>query len=482
MHQLKLFGGVSISPIRRAVALGAAMAVIGASLVSTMPAQAAASTCTVTYVIPNDWASGFTANVTIGSTIAVNGWTLGWTFPGNQLITTGWNGTFTQTGSAVSVKNASFNGTIVAGGSVGIGFNANYSGANAKPTAFTLNGVACGGSGPTPSPSTGPSLSASPSTRPSSTPVPPTASPSASRSGPTTSPASPTPSASPSGSQYTGFATWFSGIGGSSYGGCGLAQADLDTQYFVALNVQNTPGDYSSMFPRPITGANLSKIGLFNNGLNCGRWVQVVIGNDCNGTNDGAAGQPFCRGGTGLFSDKYNGAVLNMVVADSCQDGNAWCRDSQYHLDLSRNSLNQFLINGVPVGDMDPAHWNNRQISWKFIPAPSYTGDIQLGFIRDAQPWWAAIAIKHLQNGIHGVDFWNGSSWVKASMDSDMGDDYIIGPTSTTNGVAGTSYQIRVYDASDQLINGGRIYSFSLPSSCSPQCPNAFNAVTYTAS
>jgi hypothetical protein len=248
----------------------------------------------------------------------------------------------------------------------------------------------------------------------------------------------------------------------------------------VALNVQNTPGDYSSMFPRPITGANLSKIGLFNNGLNCGRWVQVVIGNDCNGTNDGAAGQPFCRGGTGLFADKYNGAVLNMVVADSCQDGNAWCRDSQYHLDLSRNSLNQFLINGVPVGDMDPAHWNNRQLSWQFIPAPNYTGDIQVGFIRDAQPWWAAIAIKHLQNGIHGVDFWNGSSWVKAGMDSDMGNDYIIGPTSTTNGVAGTSYQIRVYDASDQLINGGRIYSFSLPSSCSPQCPNPFNAVTYT--
>ena len=482
MYQLKLFGGVRISPIRAAVALGAVVAVMGVSLVGTVPAQAAASTCTVTYVIANDWGSGFTANVTIGSATAVNGWTLGWTFPGNQIITTGWNGTFTQTGNAVSVKNASYNGAIGAGGTTGIGFNASYSGPNANPTAFTLNGIACGGSGPTPAPSTRPSSTpvpptASPSTRPSSTPVPPTASPST-RPSSTVVP----PTASPSGSQYTGFATWFSGIGGTSYGGCGLAQADLDTQYFVALNVQNTPGDYTSMFPRPISGANLSKIGMFNNGLNCGRWVQVVIGDYCNGINDGAAGQPFCRGGTGLVSDKYNGAVLNMVVADSCQDANAWCRDSQYHLDLSRNSLNQFLINGVPVGDMDPAHWNNRQIHWQFIPAPNYTGDVQIGFIRDAQPWWAAIAIKHLQNGMHGVDFWNGSSWVKASMDSDMGNDYIIGPTSTTNGVAGTSYQIRVYDASDRLINGGRIYSFSLPSSCSPQCPNAFNAVTYTVS
>ncbi len=78
------------------------------------------------------------------------------------------------------------------------------------------------------------------------------------------------------------------------------------------------------------------------------------------------------------------------------------------------------------------------------------------------------------------MDYCNGSSWVKAGMDSDMGNDYVIGPTTTTNGVAGTSYKIRVHDASDQLLNSGRIYSFSLPSSCSTRCPNAFNAVTYT--
>src|ERR1035437_9692104 len=353
MHQLKMFGGVRISPIRAAVALGAALAVIGVSLVGTAPAQAAASPCTVTYVNANDWGTGFTANVTIGSSTAVNGWTLSWTFPGNQVLTNGWNGTFTQTGQSVSVKNASYNGTIGAGGTVGIGFQASYSGANVKPTAFALNGIACGGS-PTPAPSTPASPTASLSTRPSPTasvsrPASPTASLSRSPSPTASLSRSASPTASPSGSQYTGFATWFSGIGGTSYGGCGLAQADLDTQYFVALNVQNTPGDYTSMFPRPISGANLSKIGMFNNGLNCGRWVQVVIGNDCNGVNDGAAGQPFCRGGTGLFSDKYNGAVLNMVVADSCQDTNAWCRDSQYPLDLSRNSLNNFLINGVPV-------------------------------------------------------------------------------------------------------------------------------------
>jgi cellulase/cellobiase CelA1 len=78
------------------------------------------------------------------STTAINGWTLTWTFPGNQTITNLWNGTYTQSGTSVSVTNASFNATIGAnGGTVNFGFNANYSGTNAKPTSFKLNGATC---------------------------------------------------------------------------------------------------------------------------------------------------------------------------------------------------------------------------------------------------------------------------------------------------------------------------------------------------
>jgi hypothetical protein len=97
-------------------------------------------------VIQSDWGSGCTVSVTItnNSTTAVNGWTLAWTFPGNQTITNLWNGTYTQSGASVSVKDAGFNASIPAsGGSVNFGFNANYSGSNAKPTSFTLNGTAC---------------------------------------------------------------------------------------------------------------------------------------------------------------------------------------------------------------------------------------------------------------------------------------------------------------------------------------------------
>ena len=43
----------------------------------------------------------------------------------------------------------------------------------------------------------------------------------------------------PSPAMYTGNSTWFSSLG-QPYGGCGVPQANLDTQNFVALNVQNT--------------------------------------------------------------------------------------------------------------------------------------------------------------------------------------------------------------------------------------------------
>jgi enterochelin esterase-like enzyme len=93
----------------------------------------------------NDWGSGATVNITIknNGSATINGWTLEWTFPGNQKITNMWNATYTQSGAAVTVKNASYNSAIPAKGSVTFGFNLSYSGSNAKPAGFTLNGTAC---------------------------------------------------------------------------------------------------------------------------------------------------------------------------------------------------------------------------------------------------------------------------------------------------------------------------------------------------
>jgi endo-1,4-beta-xylanase len=114
---------------------------------SPSPTSTATGTaaCKVTYKNTNQWNTGFQGDVLIANTgsTAITSWTLKWTFANGQTITQLWNGAYTQSGSAVTVTNASWNGAIAAGGSVDVGFLANWSGTNTNPTAFTLNGSAC---------------------------------------------------------------------------------------------------------------------------------------------------------------------------------------------------------------------------------------------------------------------------------------------------------------------------------------------------
>jgi hypothetical protein len=101
-------------------------------------------TCGVTYA-PTSWGNGFTANVTVtnASASAVSGWTLGWSFAGNQRATSWWNTAITQNGTAVTARDLGHNGSIPPNGSQSFGFQGTYSGTNASPTSFTLNGTAC---------------------------------------------------------------------------------------------------------------------------------------------------------------------------------------------------------------------------------------------------------------------------------------------------------------------------------------------------
>ncbi|WP_432081940.1 glycoside hydrolase family 6 protein [Streptomyces sp. WAC 04229] len=107
-------------------------------------AGAAAAACTVDYKVQNDWGSGFTAAVTVTNNgAATSNWSLGWTYAGSQKVTNGWNAKVSQSGAAVTAANESYNGTLATGGSASFGFQATYSGANAVPATFTLNGVTC---------------------------------------------------------------------------------------------------------------------------------------------------------------------------------------------------------------------------------------------------------------------------------------------------------------------------------------------------
>jgi len=107
------------------------------------------ASCRVLYTVTNQWQDGFTADVSFAYTgAALNGWTLTWSYDGNQQLTNAWNTRATQQGARVSAADAGWNASIASGGQASFGFQASYSGTNNVPTAFALNGIPCTVSGP----------------------------------------------------------------------------------------------------------------------------------------------------------------------------------------------------------------------------------------------------------------------------------------------------------------------------------------------
>jgi hypothetical protein len=112
---------------------------------ATVPPTGA--TCSVAYIIANQWNSGFQTNITItnNGTTAIQGYNLVWNYAAGQTVSSGWNANFSQTGTTVTAANVAsyWNGTIQPGGSVSFGFQGSHSGSNPAPTTFTLNGTTC---------------------------------------------------------------------------------------------------------------------------------------------------------------------------------------------------------------------------------------------------------------------------------------------------------------------------------------------------
>jgi hypothetical protein len=148
-------------------AFAAALALpVGLTVATSGSAHAADIQCSVDYTT-QDWGSGFTANAKItnlGSS-AISGWTLTYSYSGNQTLQSGWNGTWSQSGKNVTVKSLDWNKTIAANGNLTTSANFNYSGTNTAPTSFSVNGTVCGGKHQAPlpvltSPSAGDTFSA----------------------------------------------------------------------------------------------------------------------------------------------------------------------------------------------------------------------------------------------------------------------------------------------------------------------------------
>jgi Glycosyl hydrolase family 62/Cellulose binding domain len=152
------------------VLASAGAALLGsAALAVALPASAAAAGCAVTYTVGSEWQGGFTAGVSVKNLgDPLNGWSLTWTFAAGQTVSQAWSTDLTQSGSAVTARNVSYNGAIATNGEVSFGFNGASTGSNPVPTAFALNGVACTGQ---------PTTTTPPVTPPSEPPVTPTTPP-----------------------------------------------------------------------------------------------------------------------------------------------------------------------------------------------------------------------------------------------------------------------------------------------------------------
>ncbi|GAA0974847.1 hypothetical protein GCM10009555_031790 [Acrocarpospora macrocephala] len=129
----------------RAWALSTVTVLLAATGVVVTPIAAHGDiACSVWFSPPWNSGGSFGTNITVTNLgDPVNPWTLRFTWPGTQQVTVGWNGTWTQSGPAVTVNAPSVAPALGTGQSVTIGFYGTYTGTNAPPTLFTLNDVPC---------------------------------------------------------------------------------------------------------------------------------------------------------------------------------------------------------------------------------------------------------------------------------------------------------------------------------------------------
>ena len=123
---------------------GSITAIAGGLLIAPTTASAAAG-CKVVYTA-NSWNTGFTANIVITNQgDALSSWKLEFDYAGNQAVTNAWNSVSAQSGQHVTLSNAAWNGSLGTNTTVNPGFQGTYSGTNADPTSFKLNGTTCNG-------------------------------------------------------------------------------------------------------------------------------------------------------------------------------------------------------------------------------------------------------------------------------------------------------------------------------------------------
>jgi len=101
--------------------------------------------CKVVYTRASEWPGGFVADLTVtnNGTTPISGWSVGFTFPGDQTIASAWNTAFTQSGRRVTATNLPYNRVLNPGASTSFGLQGTWHTSDAPPTSFTVNGRTC---------------------------------------------------------------------------------------------------------------------------------------------------------------------------------------------------------------------------------------------------------------------------------------------------------------------------------------------------
>jgi lysophospholipase L1-like esterase len=143
VHVVDMYPAVPVSDLPDGIHPNAAgyskMATVWFNALRSVPGsigdpQQPGGTCTATPAVTGTWGGGFQAEVVVtnSTAAAITGWTVGFTLPNGHTIAQIWGGTAS---GAVTVTNASYNGTIAPGATAAFGFIASGSGAAAVGTA-----------------------------------------------------------------------------------------------------------------------------------------------------------------------------------------------------------------------------------------------------------------------------------------------------------------------------------------------------------
>ena len=97
--------------------------------------------CSVAATVQTQWQSGYVvepARVTNSGTATINSWAVTFTLPAGHAITGSWNAVLTVSGQTVTARNASYNGTVGAGGNTAFGFQVSRPNGNTSvPAGYT---------------------------------------------------------------------------------------------------------------------------------------------------------------------------------------------------------------------------------------------------------------------------------------------------------------------------------------------------------